>query len=169
MHIVRYSLAALLILSLSISFLCLALSSSIKLSLSSPQKVTGWLNQSINYQSLVSEVASTATPHISIPLPIGATSITLTEARLTGAIKAAFPSAQLHSAVSQFVAGNYTWLEEKTTIPSFSLNLLPDQTALTEALQTDITGKLTTLLGWDSNPITGANRVQFRKLRSSVF
>jgi hypothetical protein len=122
MNWARKSLVNILWVLLVLSLLGVGLSASANLSLSHPQKVENWLNQSNLYGNFVSNTiaqaeraaGSTATQ----------TSITLGGTAVQEAASSTFTTSLFQKDVSTFLNSNYSWLNGKTSKPNFTINLL---------------------------------------------
>ncbi len=117
---VRRILVYLLSIVLVVSLLGIALSTSIRLSLSHPSKIGGWLDQSNLYANLVTTITDQAQTAIENNVSGGA-SISKTVVRQ--AAQSAFPPSLLKQDTQTFINSNYAWLEGKIATPNFKVDL----------------------------------------------
>lgn len=117
---VRRILVYLLSIVLLVSLFGIALSTSVRVSLSHPSKIESWLDQSNLYTNVVSTITDQAQTAIENNVS-GGTSIS--KPVVQEAAQAAFPQSLLKQDIQTFLNSNYAWLEGKTATPSFSINL----------------------------------------------
>jgi hypothetical protein len=111
-----YLLPALLLISLSV----FALSISIEGTLTDPSQVKSWLNQSQLDQSLRTMIIGQALESLNDSSSVGVTS---RDRAVQESAESALPQSLVQNNFTTFLNSNYEWLEGKSSIPSFSINL----------------------------------------------
>jgi len=117
---VRRLVVGILSIVLLISLLGAALSMSVNSSLAHPNRVENWLNQSNLYANLATTITNQAQSAIQNNVNGGAA---ISKAVVQQAAESAFPQSQLKQDVITFINSNYQWLEGKTSIPDFRIDL----------------------------------------------
>jgi hypothetical protein len=115
-HIVVYLLSIILLISL----LGASLATSSQVTLTHPTKIENWLNQSDIYPNLQQYIAQQAQTSITESVTGGSS---IGSSVIQQAIQSSFSQTLLQQSVSQFISGNYSWLEGKTAAPNFKIDL----------------------------------------------
>lgn len=117
----RKGLVWLLALLLFFVLLDGVLATSIDIAVGKPAKLESWLNESGLYSSFV----TTAIKQVNSSANNGGQSngVSLSDTVVQQAAEATFTPALIQQDVNTFINSNYTWLEGKTTTPSFTINL----------------------------------------------
>jgi hypothetical protein len=98
----------------------MALATSAQAGLMHPSKVENWLTQSNLYANLETTVVSKAQSAIANNVSGG---VSISKTVVQQAATSAFPQSLLKQSVQTFLNGNYAWLEGKTPIPSYTIDL----------------------------------------------
>jgi hypothetical protein len=114
---VVYFLSLVLLLSL----LGVALATGADSAFSHPNKIEAWLSQSNIYSHFVAQVTSQAQQSTGG----NNSSVALTDVEVQQAAKSAFNTQLLQQDVNVFIDSNYAWLEGKTSVPDFNIDLGP--------------------------------------------
>lgn len=116
----RRSFVHLLSFLLLVGLLGGALTTSAKLNLSHPDKIEGWLDQSQLYDHFVNGIIEQSDKET---FSGQSGSVSLSDAAVQKAVRSAFPPQLLKQNVDTFLESNYAWLEGKTAIPEFKIDL----------------------------------------------
>jgi hypothetical protein len=139
MNILRKLLACLFSLTLLISLLGLALTTSAKVNLSNESKTSSLLKNTSLYDNFVSRATTEADQ------ALNSTQSSALNTELQQAIKVALPKSEFNKYVDQFVSSNYTWFKGNTTSPQFTIDLSPNKTAFATQLSNYVSQKLASL------------------------
>jgi hypothetical protein len=140
---VRRILVCLLSIVLLVSLFGLALATSVKVSLTHPNKVESWLEQSNLYSNLVTSVTDQAQSAIENNVSGGAS---ISKLVVKQAAQSAFPRSLLKQDTLTFLNSNYAWLAGKTSTPTFSIDLSgPKQIFATQVAETSVAAHFTGL------------------------
>lgn len=118
---VRKGSVFLLSLLLLVTLLGSALSTSTNVTLGKPGKVETFLAQSRLYDHFIAYTTDQAKK--STGKSDQSSSVSLNDAAVLAAAKAAFPPSLIQQSVNQFIDANYAWLEGKTSKPEFTIDL----------------------------------------------
>jgi hypothetical protein len=141
MHILRSVVVSILSLLLFMSLCILAFSVSLDATFGQSTNLSSWLNQNISYKQVIQYVSSELPDSATIDVLGNTTTLSVTQEQVHQALTSAYPSTQFHSDVNQL----YSWLQKKTTIPDFRLNLTPAQAAFVQKITSDAIGKVPSL------------------------
>lgn len=119
----RKGVAYLLSLLLLGSLLGAAVSTSVNHTLSKPDKVENYLAQSKLYDHFVAYTTDQAKKTEGDNNGDLTGSVSLSDAAVQSAAKSAFPSELIQQSVNTFLESNYAWLEGKTSVPNFKIDL----------------------------------------------
>lgn len=117
---VRKGIVLLLSLFLLVTLLGTASSTSTNVTLGKPDKVETYLAESKLYDHFVAYVADQASKDEGGDQT---GSVSLNDAVVQAAARSSFPPQLVQQGVNQFIDANYAWLEGKTTIPQFRIDL----------------------------------------------
>jgi hypothetical protein len=117
---VRKGIVLLLSLLLLVTLLGTASSTSTNVTLGKPDKVETYLVQSKLYDHFVAYVADQASKDEGGDQT---GSVSLNDAVVQAAARSAFPPQLIRQGTNTFIDANYAWLEGKTTIPQFRIDL----------------------------------------------
>ena len=120
MNWVRRVFVYLLSIILLVSLLGMALAISAQASLTHPNKVENWLNQSNLYASLATTITNQAQNAIQNNVTGGAA---ISKTVIQQAAQTSLPESLLKQDVQTFINSNYAWLEGKTAMPNFKIDL----------------------------------------------
>jgi hypothetical protein len=95
-----------------------------------PDKTKRWLNQSGFYSTVIQDQLTRLGTSIGSGVTVG--SLHLSAGELQKAIQASIPRELAAKDTSNFVDGNYAWLEGKATKPEFSIDLRPAEATFVE-------------------------------------
>lgn len=118
---VRKGIVYLLSLLLLATLLGTAFSTSVKHTLSRPEKVEKMLSQSKLYDHFVDYTADQAKKSEGDTDRSG--SVSLGDAAVQAAARSAFPPQLIQQSINTFIDSNYAWLQGKTTAPEFKIDL----------------------------------------------
>jgi hypothetical protein len=117
---VRKGIVLLLSLFLLVTLLGTALSTSANVTLGKPDKIETYLAKSKLYDHFVAYVADQASKSEGGDQT---GSVSLNDAVVQAAARSSFPPQLIQQGVNGFIDANYAWLEGKTTIPQFRIDL----------------------------------------------
>lgn len=118
---VRKGVVLLLSLILLIALLGTALSISFNQTPGNPKKVETYLAQSNIYDHFVAYVADQASKSAGDNQSAG--TVSLNDTAVQAAAKTSFPSQLIQQGVNAFINANYAWLDGKTSVPKFKMDL----------------------------------------------
>jgi hypothetical protein len=118
----RKGFVHLLSLILLVSLVGGAFAVSTNLNLTHPEKLQTWLNQTNFYSSFVANELHDAQQSASNDL--GAGRVSLSDPAVEQAVRSVFSPALLQQYTSTFLNSNYAWLEGKTDVPNFRIDLM---------------------------------------------
>lgn len=140
---VRLLFAYLFCLILFISLINVAFSTSEHAALTNQPKIENWISQSGFYANLQKTITDQARNAISNDLTGGST---ISSSVINDAAQSAFPQSALQQAVHEFISSNYSWLEGKSGIPDFKIDLSTSKVAFADEIaQTAIVNHLKNL------------------------
>lgn len=117
---VRKGIVLLLSLFLLVTLLGTASSTSTNVTLGKPDKIETYLAQSKLYDHFVAYVADQASKSEGGDQT---GSVSLNDAVVQAAARSSFPPQLIQQGVNTFIDANYAWLEGKTTVPQFRIDL----------------------------------------------
>lgn len=117
----RRGIVLILSLLLLVSLVSAALSTSFNRTLGEPNKVEAYLAESHLYDHFVTYVAQQAAKSEGDNQSSG--TVSLNDAAVLAAARTSFPPSLIQHGVNTFIDANYAWLEGKTSIPEFKLDL----------------------------------------------
>jgi hypothetical protein len=147
-----YFLSVILLLSL----LGVALATSADTAFSHPAKIETWLSQSNIYNHFVAQVTSQAQNSTGG----NNSSVALTDVAVQQAAESAFTPQLLQQDASIFLNSNYAWLEGKTSVPNFSINLGPAKQTFAQTVGSYVTTYLNSLPACTTAQLTQLGSVQ---------
>lgn len=115
----RRGVVYLLSLLLFVTLLDTAFTASFNQTVGQPDKVKAYLAQSDIYDHFVAYVADQAKKSEGAK----SGSVSLSDAAVQGAAKSAFPASLIQQSVNEFLDANYAWLQGKTSVPEFKVDL----------------------------------------------
>lgn len=127
---VRKGFVHLLALVLLVSLVGGAFAVSAKLNFTHPAKLETWLNESNFYSSFVTNELHDAQQSASNDQ--GAGRVSLSDPAVEQAVGSVFSSGLLQQYVTTFLNSNYAWLEGKTAVPDFRIDLTPAKRTLAQ-------------------------------------
>ena len=131
----------LLSLILFVTLLGTALTTGANMAFSHPDKIETWLSQSGLYSHFVDEVTTQAQKSTGG----NNSSVALTDVAVQQAAKSSFTPQLLQQDVNTFLNSNYAWLEGKTSVPNFSIDLGPTKQTFAQTVGSYVTTYLSGL------------------------
>lgn len=134
----RKLIVAFLSLILFFALLDGVLATSIDIAVSHPAKLEIWLNQSGLYSSFI----DTAIKQANTGGNSGNQGVAISDPEVQQAIESAFSPNVIQKDITIFLNSNYAWLEGKTSIPTFTINLTPAKQAFASQVGQEVTSHL---------------------------
>jgi hypothetical protein len=136
---IRKSLVGLVSIILCISLLLISLSTGLKLSLSTPNKMESLIDNTNLYGAFINKSVSEADS------ALGGEQTGTIESELKTAATTALTRAEFDGYVNQLVSANYNWLSGKTKTPLFKINLISNKDKFATQVGTYVQRQLNSL------------------------